>query len=1001
MPDTNLSLQLNRFVGREAELAELTVRLASNATRLVTLTGAGGIGKTRLALEAAAGRLEAYPEGVWLVELAGITEPGHVAQAVADVFELRAPPRQPVITTLTNALHHRHLLLVLDNCEHLIEACAQMAEALLRNCPQLKILATSREALGIPGEMVWPLAPLSVPNFWGWPASGADASGAVLKYEAVRLFADRAAYFAHGFTLTNQNVLAVTQICFGLDGLPLAIELAAARTRTLAVEQIAARLDDRFRLLTSGSRTALPRHQTLRAVIDWSYDLLSEAERLVFRRLAVFSNGWTVEAAEAVCAGEEQGQAAAHSVEVADGLARLVSKSLVSTEERDGAMRYRLLDTIRQYAGEKLEGLGEADAVRQQHLEFFLRFAEEADPKLRGGEQRAWSARMEAEHENLRAAWAWALPHDAAAAARLAWSMRYFWYRRGYMNEAHDWSSQLLKRTDTAEAGPTRALAFNLAGTVANWQFDHTTARAHFKQSLALAGALGDQAWEAAAWQGMGVANLGLGGLQAARTHYEQSLKLFAALGDQWRVANVLGALCAVVGGQGDYSLARQFGEESLMRYRQLGDSLASAQPLLNLGELERAQGNYAAAASYYEQCLELDTKVNQAGAWQNLGQIAVRQRQYARANQLFQASLANYREQNNGTGIALCLFGLAGVIASAGKPWAAAQLLGVAELQMETLGTAMHATDQADFDHQVALVRAALDQASFTQAWASGRKLTRLQAVELALGEATSVRPEAQTRPTIAETPTQSELVVWGLGPTRVWRGRRELVSADWRYAKSKELLFFLLCQPPQTKEQIGLALWPDASAAQLRNNLGVTLHYLRHALGRSEWIVFELEHYTFNRSLSYRFDLESFQSGLANAGRMAGEPAMRCLEETLRLYHGDFAADLTDNDWPGARREELRREYLDALLQLGSRLLGAGRHTEAAEAYRAAIAADSYLEQAHRELMRCYARLGERGQAVRHYQGLLALLREQIQAAPAPETEALYEGIRRGEAV
>jgi DNA-binding SARP family transcriptional activator len=289
----------------------------------------------------------------------------------------------------------------------------------------------------------------------------------------------------------------------------------------------------------------------------------------------------------------------------------------------------------------------------------------------------------------------------------------------------------------------------------------------------------------------------------------------------------------------------------------------------------------------------------------------------------------------------------------------------------------------------------------SFGQAWASGRNLSLEQAIELALTEAATVGQEIQAPRAAEELKAQPDLIIVALGPGRVWRGGRELVSTDWRYAKAKELLFFLLCQPPQTKEQIGLALWPEASPDQLRNNLGVTLHYLRRALGRTEWIIFEQEHYSFNHALSYVFDLESFESSLATARRLLSDQAVSHLADAVNLYQGDFCADLADGDWPGSRREELRRLYLDALLRLGGLQFADGRFAEAAETFQTAIAADSYLEQAHRELMRCYARQGERGQALRHYQALHKLLVEQVGAPPAPETAALHERLKRGEDV
>jgi DNA-binding SARP family transcriptional activator len=684
------------------------------------------------------------------------------------------------------------------------------------------------------------------------------------------------------------------------------------------------------------------------------------------------------------------------AAEVAEGVSRLVNKSLVQAEERDGAMRYRFLEIMRQYAATKLEAAAGAEAVRRNHLDYFVRLAEDAEPKLTSLEQRTWAMRLEAEHDNLRAAWAWGLEHNPAAVIRMAWGLRLFWYRQGYLNEAQEWCTQLLTRVEPAQA----ASALSLAGTVANWQYNHSTARAYFEQSLTLARAGEDQLLVAGALHGIGVATMGLGELAAARTHLEQGLELFREMGNEWRVANVLGGLCVVLADQGDYAQARQLGAESLALYQKLGDRAGTAQPLLNLGELARAQADYVAAAAYYDQCLTLDTKGNQGAAMLNLGQVAVRQGQMRRARELLGASLAFYRDQNNAAAVATCLTGLAGILVTAGRPEPAAQLFGAVDEQWKLSGTAIHAADRDDYDYHLAQVRANMDETRFRQAQARGRQLKLEQAIELAVSEVAAAEAAAPET-ALAAPPARPELTIQGLGPARVWRGGRELVSADWRYAKAKELLFFLLCQPPQTKEQIGLALWPDASPAQLRNNLGVTLHYLRRALGRGEWIAFEQERYTFNRSLSYWFDLEAFETGLAEARRRAGDGARARWQDALKLYQGDLAADLTDSDWPSARREALRRDYLEALLKLGGLGLAAGRYAEAAETYRTAIAADSYQEQAHRELMRCLARMGERGQAMRQYQGLTAHLREQLGAPPAAETTALYEQLRHGEAI
>ena len=396
---------LTTFVGRARELDDLRRLLeAPGGPRLLTLTGPGGVGKTRLALQAAREALErapaAYPEGVCLVDLAPVRDAGLVPQTVAAAVGVREEPDRELLATLTNALRPRRLLLVVDNCEHLVEACARLAEALLQACPGLRILATSRELLGVAGETARRVPSLRLPD----PSRlrRPPPAEALRGYEAVRLFVDRAQAVQSSFRLTEQNAPAVARICAQLDGIPLAIELAAGRLPALSAEQLAARLEDRFRLLTGGSRTALPRHQTLRAAVDWSHALLREPERVVFRRLAVFAGGWTLEAAEAVCAG-----GAIEAPAVVDLLTQLVAKSLVLAEEHGGAVRYRLLETLRQYAHGQLDDAGEGPGVRARHLTWYLALAERAAPELRGPQQVAWLDRLEAELDNVRVLLDW------------------------------------------------------------------------------------------------------------------------------------------------------------------------------------------------------------------------------------------------------------------------------------------------------------------------------------------------------------------------------------------------------------------------------------------------------------------------------------------------------------------------------------------------------------------------------------------------------------------
>src|SRR5512141_192403 len=439
----NLPAPTTSFIGREKEKAE--IKQAIRAHRLITLTGSGGTGKTRLSLQVAADLLDQFADGVWFVELAPLTDPSLIPQTILSVLETSESQDKTITQALIERVRGKKLLLILDNCEHLIEATAKLVETLLSHAPELKILASSREALGVQGEMAWHVPSMSLPD-----ARHSLSLDELSRLEAVRLFTERATLAKPHFQLTKDNASFVTQICYRLDGIPLAIELAAARVRALSVEQIAARLDDRFRLLTGGLRTALPRQQTLRAMIDWSYSLLSELEITLFRRLAVFVGGWTLEAAESVCGEERNGS------DVLDLITRLVDKSLVFIVESTGSVRYRMLETTRQYAREMLMMSEETRTFRDQHLDYFLKYAETAQPELRGRRQAEWMSLLETEHDNLRAALEWSQNTRPGLGLRIAVALIDFWDTRGHITEARHWLDVMLQKTSHIEPDPMR-----------------------------------------------------------------------------------------------------------------------------------------------------------------------------------------------------------------------------------------------------------------------------------------------------------------------------------------------------------------------------------------------------------------------------------------------------------------------------------------------------------------------------------------------------------------
>jgi predicted ATPase/DNA-binding winged helix-turn-helix (wHTH) protein len=585
----NLPAQLSSFVGREREIAELKELLGT--TRLVTLTSMGGTGKTRLSLQVAADVTDDYPDGVWFVELAPLADERLVPQAVASVLGVKEEAGRPVLEALEKYVKDRQLLIILDNCEHLAHACAEFAKKLLRSGRGLQILASSREHLHVAGETTYPVPSLAVPGALN-AAGEAINLEALTQYEAVRLFIDRAAAAQPAFQVTHQNAAAVAAICRRLDGIPLAIELAAARVGALSVDKIAARLNDRFALLTGGDKTVMPRQQTLRASIDWSYELLAERERILLQRFAVFAGGWTLEAAEAVGAGDEIDETA-----VLDLLIHLVEKSLVILEA--GGERYRLLDTVRQYAQERLDESGGENAARRRYLSFYLSLAETAMPELAGPEQGEWLARLDFELENLLSAHAWAdrVEEGATEGLRLVWALKPYWINRGFLGLGLRMTVEALARAGAEVHSLARCRGLFEAGQIAVFMGRYAEAQGYLDESLAIAREIGDKPRIAGALQPLGMACLGQGDLAAARAHLQEALAMARELGNKREVAAALNVLAQFLRVEGELDMAEPLYEEGLALARELQDRGSIAVGLLNLAMLtiDRGCGNRAA----------------------------------------------------------------------------------------------------------------------------------------------------------------------------------------------------------------------------------------------------------------------------------------------------------------------------------------------------------------------------------------------------------------------
>jgi len=725
----NLPATRSSFVGRETELRSVKRDLAM--TRLLTLTGAGGCGKTRLALEVARELVGAYPDGVWLVELAPLPEGALVAQAVAAALGVHEQADRSLSDALVAFLRAKRTLLVLDNCEHLVDAVASFADTLLNSCPHLRVLATSRESLNVEGELNWLVPSLSVPSL-GQSPRVEELAG----YESVRLFVERARHRNPAFSLTPENAHAVARICGRLDGIPLAIELAAARVG-LSVEQIARRLDDSLRLLSAGSRTASPRQRTLRGTLEWSYALLSEPERRLFGRLSVFAGGWTLEAAEVVGAEGDTEQA-----DILDLLSRLVEKSLVVAETTGiGGVRYRMLEPIRQYAQEKLEEEGDGEEVRRQHASFFLALAEDAEPRLRGPEDVDWLERLEVEHDNMRAALSWARERgEAGLDLRLAGALWRFWEAHGHYSEGRRWLEKALEKNGGA-SGAARAKALEGFGWLVYRTGEIDRAVAVGEEGLKLShqaelgGAVAAELLRLLGWTAWAMGDFG-----RAKRLLEESLGLSWDSDDRFGVADSLLMLGSTVGSLGDPKREKQLHQEAVALCRELGYTSTLATSLFSMGYRLLMEGDYEQGETLMEEAATLYRERGYKGGLQyavdNLGWAALLQGNHQRARTCYRESLTLCKELGDKLVASESLGGLACICAAEGEAERAARLFGAAEALLEAVGSQHEPGEAALREPYLAAARSELDEASWEEAWAEGQAMSMEQATEYALSQ-------------------------------------------------------------------------------------------------------------------------------------------------------------------------------------------------------------------------------------------------------------------------
>ena len=681
-PRNNLPAQLTSFIGREKEIKEVEEAITKN--RLVTLTGSGGTGKTRLSLKVATNLLEHFTDGVWFFELAPLTDADIIPQTILRTMGIVEQQGKSTIQLLTEYFWDKNLLLVLDNCEHLIDASARIADSLLSSLPELRILASSREALGVKGEMAWHVPSLTVPDVKHLP----DLDE-LSQYEAIRLFIERAALANSNFTATKENASSIAQICFRLDGIPLALELAASRVKALSVEQIANRLDDRFRLLTGGARTVLPRQQTLRATVDWSYNLLSEPERALLRNLTIFSGGWTLEAAESVCSQQRSG------FDILNLLTQLADKSLVNMQDS----RYHMLETTRQYALEKLIESGGQETAHNNHLVYFLQLVEDAEKQLIGSDQVQWLNRLEWEHDNIRTALEWSMRTGKdEEALRMAGALGLFWLKHSHYSEGRRWLGNILN-SNRSTSNQLQIKAWRWAGFLTFWQHD----------------------------------------VMEARRIYTQNLEREQAVGDQWGIAFSLHMLANIAHLEGDVEKVRELHEQSMALSRKIEATWVLALAQFSLGYFEHVQGNQILAEELYEEslshCRHLGEKWGIGMALENLGYLMCSKGDFPAAKKIFQEALDLTMELGDKDGMIMDLAGLAVVFQNEGKHITCARLQGLVVAKAQEYGISLEIVEQESFDKTASALKESMGAQAYQKELEIGMTLTLEEAVSLVSG--------------------------------------------------------------------------------------------------------------------------------------------------------------------------------------------------------------------------------------------------------------------------
>ena len=967
---------LTPLVGREREIADLLSLLEE--TRLLTLTGAGGSGKSRLALEvlvrcAKPQRSGSPDRGIAWVELAAISDAMHLPQQIAGAMGVKEEIRGGDPAAALPFIPAGPFLLVLDNCEHLVDACAEAVQTLLSARSALTILTTSREALGVMGERAWLVPGLGLPG----PDQPVETMAGA---ESLRLFEARARDATRGFALTPTNTAVVAEICRSLDGIPLAIELAAARTRVLSVEQIRDRLNDALSFLTSGGRRAVPRHRTLRAAIDWSHELLPEAARQLLMRLSVFRGGFTLDGATAI--GSDPSE---DPLEVLDQVARLVDRSLLQVQEVDGSARYAPLETIRQYAWSRLEASGELERIRERHAAFIAAEVARATPHMTRTDRQRHSRRLAADFENIREALAWSRTGAPDLHIEMVGELWWFWFFTRYWKEAGSWIQGALVLPEGSVPGRGRARLLLAAGALSTLAARVDEGRVFLEEADRLAEEVGD-GFVCAMAQNYLAMSYGVVGDPRIAPHAARALLWFEQHPEEsgHRLALLMSALAAEM--EGDRARADRLSFEAVQVARDFGP------------------GDLAA------------TLQNWSLLWSLRGDLA-------QAERLVLASLAELRKEHSYMFIARGLGFMGEMAGLRGDPLEGARLLGVAQGIRESIGVRPFGTDAARLARVEPGLREAAGEAAFEDAFAQGTGLRwesvldeilegweegNLNAVVAAsMGSASEKVADAVPASGAAAVP--QETPIRRAGATRcalriLTLGGFELEGESveegvWSYARPQELLLFLLLNPRGvTRQEIGEAIWPDATAAQVKNSCHVTLHHLRKRLGDASWVALSGDRYQLDRERGIEWDAERFEDEMRSLLRNPEAATPDRLEAALARYRGHLLDGSGDARWLEDARDHYRRLHVEGLLLLARTLEARGEGKAALETWERAVAADQLNEEAHRGLMRGWARSGARDRALRQYDRLRVLLRETLEAEPEGETVRLQAELASG---